>query len=117
MGSPEQTAAFRQRHDLPFLCLSDPQKRAYQAFRLARGSAWQIAGPANWAGGLKALVRGGVGVPQGDVLQMPGAFVIDPLGRLRYVHYSDKQVDRPSHEAMMAAMRNAAEARDQKHME
>jgi hypothetical protein len=49
----------------------------YRAFGLARGSLWQIAGPPVWLGGLRALVSGhGVGKAGGDVLRMPGVFLI-----------------------------------------
>ncbi len=106
MGTPEQAAAFRQRRELTFPCLADPDREAYRAFGLGRGTLGQIAGPAVWGAGIKALARGGIGVPVGDTMQMPGAFIIDREGVVRWVHYPANQAERPSHEAMLEVLRS-----------
>src|SRR6185369_2918002 len=56
--------------------IADPEQKLYAAFDLARGSAWQVMGPANWWRGLWATLGNGFGVPVGDVFQMPGAFLV-----------------------------------------
>ena len=101
MGNAQQTAAFRKRHKLPFVCLADPGREAYQAFG-------QIAGPRVWAGGIKALLRCG-GLPSGDVRQMPGAFVIDRSGIVQFTHYPSTSADYPPHEAMIECFATAAQ--------
>lgn len=103
MGSPAQANAFRQRLSLPFPVLADPDRRAYQAFRLDLGGVAQIAGPRTWLPGIKALFRGGAGKPVGDVRQMPGAFVIDTAGIVRYAHYARHSADYPEHKKMIKA--------------
>jgi peroxiredoxin len=109
MATPQQAAAFRQQYELPFPVLADPQREAYQAFRLARGTLGQVAGPRMWLAGLKATLRGGVGRPSGDVWQMPGAFVIDREGIVRFAHYPSHTGDLPSHEAMLRAIQLAVD--------
>lgn len=109
MGNAKQTAAFRQRHKLPFVCLADPGREAYQAFGLGRGTIGQIAGPRVWASGIKALLRGGGGLPSGDVRQMPGAFVIDRTGIVQFTHYPINSADYPPHEAMIERFATAAQ--------
>ena len=108
MGSPEQASGFRQRLALPFPVLADPDRQAYRAFHLGRGGVLQIAGPRVWLPGIKALFRGGAGKPIGDVRQMPGAFVIDRQGLVRFSHYARHSADYPSHEEMIAAVAGGA---------
>lgn len=104
MGSPEQASAFRQRLALPFPVLADPDRQAYRAFRLDLGSVAQIAGPRVWLRGIKAVFRGGAGKPVGDVRQMPGAFVVDGEGAIRFAHYAKHSADYPSHEQIVQAL-------------
>ena len=104
MGTTEQTTAFREQHRLPFLCLADPDRTAYEAYRVPRGTASQVAGPSVWAGGLKALVRAGFGRPVGDVSQLHGAFVIDTAGIVRYAHLPRHTADLPSNDELIAEL-------------
>ena len=95
MGNVEQTDQFRRSFDAPFTFLADTHQTGYRAYGLARGTLWQIAGPRVWLPAIKALARGGAGRPAGDVRQMPGSFVIDRQGIIRYAHYPKHQADRP----------------------
>lgn len=104
MGSVEQTAAFRDRNRLPFVCLADPKRLAYQAYGVPRASVWQVAGPAVWAGGLKATLRAGVGKPVGDVLQLHGSFIVDRAGVLRYIHLPKHTADQPTNGELIAQL-------------
>jgi peroxiredoxin len=62
-------------HDVPRI--SDPQQQVYRAFGLARGTLWQVLGLGVWWPGVKAILRGHLpGKPQGDIFQLPGAFVV-----------------------------------------
>jgi peroxiredoxin len=117
MGSPEQVAEFRRRLELPFTCLSDPERTAYQAYGLARGSLKQIAGPKVWLKGLKALLRRGAGRPAGDIMQMPGAFVIDTAGRLRLAHRSADSGDLPTVGELLSAVERIPRSANSKHDE
>ena len=104
MAEPQQAAGFRSKYELPFRLLADPQRQAYRAYGLQRGSAWKVAGPAVWAAGLKAVVRHGVGMPVGDPLQLAGTFVIDRDGIIRYAHHSANSADRPPNSELIAAL-------------
>jgi peroxiredoxin len=76
MNESERFAEFARKRgiaDLP--ALSDPHRRVYRAFKLSRGTLMQLFGPKVWFGALRA-VRFGVGLLEGDGLQMPGAFLI-----------------------------------------
>ncbi len=110
MGNPDQTSAFRRRLDLPFECFSDPDRIAYQAFGLEKGSIREIAGTSVWKQSFKALLSHGGGIPVGDPMQMPGAFVIDSAGVVQFAHYARNSADHPSNEAMIKAIRHSVES-------
>lgn len=63
-------------HDVPRI--SDPEREVYKRFGLARGSTWQVLGPAAMLRGFTAVLSGnGFGKPQGDIYQLPGAFLVE----------------------------------------
>ena len=82
--------------DLPRI--SDPQCELYREFGLQRGTHRQVAGPKVWWRGLVATIfkRHGVGRIIGDVLQMPGAFVVHDGEIIRSFEYKTS-ADRPDY--------------------
>jgi len=79
MTSDEKAAALFQKYGLDDVPrISDPEKTLYETFELKRGAAGQVMGPRVWWQGFKTTVLGGhwPGVPEGDVFQLPGAFVV-----------------------------------------
>ena len=97
-------------HDLPFPVVTDPDRAAYRAFGLGRGSIARV-----W--GWRALRRyveifrndglAGLRRPTEDTLQLGGDFVIDPAGTLAYGYWGEGPDDRPSVDALLAAARSA----------
>lgn len=108
MGTVDQMADFRTRNELPFVCLADPERLAYRAYGVPRGSAWQVAGPSVWAGGFKATWRAGVGKPSGDVLQLHGSFIVDTQAVVRYLHIPKHSADRPTNDELIEQLSNLA---------
>lgn len=57
--------------------IADPELRLYAAFGLKRGTLMQVVGPRAILAGGRALLKGNLpGKPSGDVMAMPGAFLI-----------------------------------------
>jgi peroxiredoxin len=103
LGTPDQAEAFKKQFSLSFPIICDPGKKVYQTYGLRRGSVVRMASPALLLKGLKTLSRGHTpGMPQGDVMQMPGVFLIDTSGNIRYAHYSKDPSDNPSIETLLA---------------
>jgi peroxiredoxin len=103
LGTFDQAEAFKKQFSLSFPIICDPEKKLYRAYGLGRGSVVSMASPALLLKGLKTLSRGHIpGVPQGDVMQMPGVFLIDTYGNIRYAHYSKDPSDNPSIETLLA---------------
>ena len=96
LGTPDQAQAFKKQFSLSFPIICDPEKKLYQTYGLGRGSVASLASPTLLLKGLKTLSRGHTpGAPQGDVMQMPGVFLIDTSGNIRYAHYSKDPSDNP----------------------
>lgn len=103
LGTPEQSEAFKQQFSLTFPIICDPEKKLYQRYGLKRSSLASMASPSLLLKGLKTLSRGHTpGVPRSDVMQMPGVFLIDTFGSIRYAYYSKDPSDNPSVETLLA---------------
>jgi peroxiredoxin len=104
-GSVAETAAFRKRFEVPFPMIADPDRRLFEAFRLKRASAGSLLSAKMLIKGLGAMSRGhAVGIPQGDVRQLPGVFIIDTGGRIRFSHHASEPADYPSPETLLDAL-------------
>ncbi|BBO70390.1 hypothetical protein DSCA_43200 [Desulfosarcina alkanivorans] len=107
LGTPEETAAFKARFKVPFDMIADPQKRLFAAFHLKRASLGGLLSVGMAAKGVSAVVRGhGMGLPKGDVRQLPGVFIIDSGGRIRFSHFARDPADHPEPEVLLAALRD-----------
>lgn len=106
-GAPAALDDFRARMGLPFPIAGDLDRRAYRAYGMMQGSAWQIWHPRTlWryarlrVGGTR-LQRPAEG---DDLSQLGGDFVIDADGVLRLCHASARPDDRPSLATLLAAL-------------
>jgi peroxiredoxin len=103
LGTPDQAEAFRKQFSLSFPIICDPEKKLYRIYGLGRSSVSRMVSPAVLFKGLKALSRGYTpSVPQSDVMQLAGVFLIDTAGNIRYAHYSKDPSDHPSIETLLA---------------
>lgn len=96
----EAVASFREAMKLEFLCFSDVEQVAYQAYGVPRGSWGAIAGPQVWGSGLKALLKVGAGLPGRDLFRLHAAFVVDRQPELRFVFYPRHSGQMPDHQRM-----------------
>lgn len=94
--------------DLPFPVLSDPDREAYRAYGLEKGSVWRIFGPRTIWAYVALIARGRLfrGI-QADPFQLGGDFVIDAGGVVRFAYRSAEPTDRPSAERLLEAAREA----------
>jgi hypothetical protein len=86
-------------------CMVDTDQAAYRAFGLGSGSLGAFLAPSVVAAGVKAYSEGyGGGKPVGDVLQMPGTFVVDASGKITLAYYSKTVADHPRDELLKGAV-------------
>jgi len=103
MSPPANAALLLQRYGLEDLDqFSDPNCRLFRAFELQRGTLWQVLGPAVWRRGLFALLRHGIGKPEGDGFQLAGVFVLKD-GRILAAFHHATSADRPNYIALAKA--------------
>jgi len=102
LGSVEQTAAFKEQFDVPFPMIADPDKRLFEAFRLKQASAGALLSAKMVFRGVAAMAKGhGIGVPKGDVRQLPGVFIIDTDGGILFSHHADGPADHPAPDVLL----------------
>ena len=105
MGTPPECAAFLKKVDIPFPMIADPQQALYRQFHLKRMSPLGVLSPAVAIKGLAAMARGsGIGKPVGDVLQLPGVFLIDSGGRIVFDHQPAGPADHADPDTILEAL-------------
>ena len=111
LGSVAQTAAFKERFDVPFPMIADPEKQLFEAFRLKQASAGALLSAKMVFRGVTAMAKGhGIGAPKGDVRQLPGVFIIGTDGLILFSHHASGPADHPRPETLLAALRADAAA-------
>lgn len=87
-------------------CLTDESTQPYSAYGLQRGSIGELASFQVAKATLRALAKGArVGKTIGDPTMMPGMFLIDQQGRIRYAYYSQHAGDHPRIDNILAVAR------------
>lgn len=102
-----RVAAYCARQQLPFRCLVDERRSVYRAYGLGRASWLRTLTPRALAPYIRLIFsRRAVQRAAGqDLRQRGGDFVVDRVGRIALAHVSDDPADRPSVEAILAALR------------
>ncbi len=107
-GSPEASAIFAQQYAPGLRCLSDPQRKAYQAYGLERGSIFQtFLNPKVWTAVSRSRGKGYAveAPPEGqDAMQMSGTFIISKEGRILLPYYYDHIADHPPLDLLLSGV-------------
>ena len=108
MSPPVGVAAYLAVHPGPVPIFADPERQLYVALGLGRTTWLRLLRPAVVWKYLKMIVRGGKvrRVPVGeDALQLGGDFLVGPDRRVLWAYRSADPTDRPSADAILAAVR------------
>lgn len=107
---PRRVAEYRERKNLPFVILADPDLVAYRAFGLERAGWSRFFRGRVVARYLSLMLRGWVPrmpAEGEDPYQLGGDFVFDAGRRLIYAHRSADPADRPSAQQLLDALPRA----------
>ena len=105
MGTPSESVEFAAKFKVPFPMVADPEKKLYRKFELKRMSTLGFLSPSLTLKGVAAIVGGhGIGMPQGDVRQLPGVFIIDTAGEIVFSHFSSNPADHPDAKTIIDAL-------------
>jgi len=99
-GTPEQTEAFCADRAPGATCLADPDRKAYTAYGLGRGTTYQtLLSPNIWRSNKRLQETKGYTTeapPAGqDALVMSGTFIIGTDGLVRLPYYYEDIADHP----------------------
>lgn len=99
-GTPAETAEFANKYAPGLFVLADPDRKAYQAYGLERGSLFQtVINPKVWSAISRSRKKGyQVELPPAgqDAMQMSGTFIISRNGTIELPYYYDNIADHPS---------------------
>ena len=104
-GTPESTALFAEKFAPGLLCLADPERKAYTAYGLERGTLRQTFLNLKVLSAVRASQKKGYKVevpPEGqDAMLMSGTFIIGTNGKILLPYYYDNIADHPSLELFL----------------
>ena len=102
LGQPKHAERYCGKLASSITCLTNEEPDLNRAYGLTRGSLLQLAGPAGLANGIRAMRKGFTqGKSTGDEMMLPGTFVIDKSGIVRYAYYSANAGDHPKITAVL----------------
>jgi peroxiredoxin len=103
-GTPEQAAWFRQHFKLPFPVLADPERQAYRAFGLGTARASNLVKPDLLLATARTVASGiAPGRTMGDRRQLPGTFLIDRHGIIRWAKPAKHAADLATTDEILSA--------------
>ena len=105
-GTPEEAKRFCADRAPGATCLADPERRAYNAYGLGRGTTYQtLLSPRIWTSNRRLKQTKGFSPeppPAGqDAFVMSGTFIIGTDGRVRLPYYYEDIADHPPVELML----------------
>lgn len=107
-GTPETTALFAEKYAPDLLMLSDPERNAYRAYGLERGTLFETYLNLKVLRAVRRSREKGFLVeppPDGqDVMQMSGTFIIGRNGRVLLPFYYDNIADHPSLDLLLSGV-------------
>lgn len=107
-GTPESAALFAQEFAPGLLVLADPERKAYEAYGLERGTLFQtFLNPKVWAAISRASKKGykvEPPPPGQDAMLMSGTFIISTAGRVQLPYYYDNIADHPALDLLLSGV-------------
>lgn len=107
-GTPETTALFAQEFARGLLCLADPERKAYKAYGLERGTLFQTFLNLKVLAAVRRSQKKGFKVepaPDGqDTMLMSGTFIISTEGKILLPFYYDNIADHPTLDLLLTGV-------------
>jgi peroxiredoxin len=105
MGPPKESRVFLEHFKVPFPMICDPERKLYDIYGLKKMGVLGFLSPSLALKSLSAVAQGNMaGIPEGDVKQLAGIFIIDNSGHIRFRHLSGDPADFPSAEDVLEAL-------------
>lgn len=102
-STPKRVSSYAWKNSLPFMLVSDREKRLYNTFEVRRGGLKEFTAPSAFKATVKATLKGKMhGLIEGDEFQVPASFVLGPDGSVEYAYYGKDISDFGSVEELLA---------------
>jgi peroxiredoxin len=96
LGEPKHARHFGGKLAPNVECLTDEKPTLYEAFGIEKGNILRLLAPDAMAAGARAAKQGHrQGEATGDMQRLPGTFIIDGQGIVRYAYYGKHAGDQP----------------------
>lgn len=96
LGEPKHARRFGDKLAPSVDCLTHEEPVIHQAYGIEKGNMLRMVAPDALMAGARAASRGHTqGQATGDTQRLPGTFIIDPMGIVRYAYYSKHAGDHP----------------------
>lgn len=105
IGEPKHAVHYCGRLSPSLNCLTDTGTEAYSQYGLREGEITQLLNTNVIMSATRAFARGHIGgMPTGNTRMLPGTFIIDRQGIIRYAYYGRDAADHPViHDLVIAA--------------
>ena len=96
LGEPKHARHFGGKLAPSVECITNEEPTIHAAFGIEKGNLLRLLAPDAMAAGARAARRGhSQGQATGDQQRLPGTFIIDPGGVVRYAYYGKHAGDQP----------------------
>ena len=110
LGEPKHARQFCGKLAPHLTCHVDSDKTAYKTYGLKQGGLSELISPSVLLASARAASRGHVqGEATGDTKMLPGTFIVDGEGVIRFAHYSSHAGDHPDIARLLRTARVMAE--------
>lgn len=97
LGEPKHARHFGGKLAPGVTCVTNETPEVYEAYGIGQGNLLRLMAPDALAAGARAASRGHTqGKATGDAQRLPGTFIIDRDGIVRYTHYGKHAGDQPN---------------------
>ena len=108
LGEPKHARHFGGRLAPNVECLTNEKPTLYEAFGIERANVLRLMAPDAIMAGARAASRGHTqGESTGETTRLPGTFIVDAQGMVRYAHYGKHAGDQPDLEELLSWWRSA----------
>lgn len=108
LGQPRHARRYGDRLAPSVDCVTTEEPVLHATYGVERGNVLRMIAPDAMMAGARAAARGQKqGTTTGDAQRLPGTFIVDAGGIVRYTYYSKHAGDHPDLPALLQAWREA----------
>ena len=109
LGEPKHARHFGGKLAPSVTCITNEEPIVYEAFGIEKGNMLRLLAPDAMAAGARAARQGHrQGQATGDQQRLPGTFIIDAQGIVRYAYYGKFAGDQPDLEELVRWWRTSS---------